>query len=245
MEEKSTQIIETTKEITSQRTKQEKEPLSCFLKAVRETLAILFWMYVLIKVFAFDIDIYLLNKFVPEYAWLLNFKFFILIGIIAFIWLVTKNKYILFWPFYVFFYPLIIFFWKIPSFIFKQKSWVFAFAFIDAIISFFKSIKYSFITSALFLVSLAIIFGFSNKKLLWIAVVIVFAILLITYIHRFILIFKRANIFQFYMKIFSEFREKGFASFELDPSIKNLPTQSHFEDSPNWKVFTDPEKDLC
>jgi hypothetical protein len=47
------------------------------------------------------------------------------------------------------------------------------------------------------------------------------------------------------MKIFSEFREKGFASFELDPSIKNLPTQSHFEDSPNWKVFTDPEKDLC
>ena len=137
---------------------------SYFLKAVRETLAILFWMYVLIKLFAFDIDIFLMNRFLPGYAWLLNLKFFILIGGIALIWLVTKNKYILSWSLYVFFYPPIILFWKIPFFIFKQRSWILAFAFINSIISFFKSIKYNFITSALFLASLAIIFSFSNKN---------------------------------------------------------------------------------
>jgi hypothetical protein len=223
MEEKTIQIIETSKEIAPQKTKQEKGPVSYFLKVVRETLAILFWMYVLIKLFAFDIDIYLINKFLPEYAWLLNFKFFILIGVIALIWLVTKNKYILSWSLYVFFYPPIILFWKIPFFIFKQRSWILAFAFINSIISFFKSIKYSFITSALFLASVAIIFSFSNKKLLWTTTVIIFAILLITYIHRFILIFKPSNIFQVHIKIFSGIRKHGVSSFELDQSIKNLP----------------------
>ncbi|MBI2471883.1 MAG: hypothetical protein HYV59_11680 [Planctomycetes bacterium] len=206
--------------------KRKKLPFGYFVNAIRETFAILFWTYILIKLFMFDIDVFVMNKFLPDYVWLLNLKFFILIGGIALIWLVTKSKYILSWSFYVFFYPAIIFFWKIPYFIFKLRSWILAFAFINSIISFFTSIKYNFITFALFLVSLSIIFSFSNEKLLWSASAIILVILLITYVYRLFLVLKPSIIFQVYTKIFSEFRKNAVSSWTLDESIKNLPVKS-------------------
>jgi len=150
--------------VVPQQPKKEKGAMGHFLDVIREAIAAMFWVYVFLKLFIFDIDIFLANRFFPNYVWLLNFKFFILIGTVAVIWLITKNKHILFWLFYIFFYPAIILLWKLPFFVFKQKSWIFAFAVINAVISFFKSIKYNFITGAFFLVSLAIIFGFSNEK---------------------------------------------------------------------------------
>ena len=225
MQKEIIQITKASKEIGSQKPKQEKGPVNYFVNAVRETLAVLFWAYVLIKLFVFDIDIFLMNRFLPRYVWLLNLKFFILIGGIALIWLVTKNKYILAWSLYVFFYPAIILLWKIPFFIFKQRSWILAFAFINSIISFFKSIKYNFIISAFFLASLAVIFSFSNEKLLWFASAVILGVLLTTYVNRFILVFKPSSIFQVHIKIFSGIRKHGSSYFTLDESIKNLPLE--------------------
>lgn len=219
-------VAEIKKEIMPQQPKKKKGPVSRFLATVREIVAILFWIYVLAKLFVFDIDIFLVDKFSPRYVWLLNFKFFILIGLIAIIWLFTKNKHILLWSLYIFFYPAIVLFWKIPFFVFKQKSWIFAFAVINTVISFFKSLKYNFITTALFLVSLAIIFGFSDEKLLWTAILILLVILSIIYVHRFISVFKPSTIFQVHTKIFSRFRKHVTSSFALDKSLKNLPVAS-------------------
>ena len=226
MAEEIIQIAETNKEIISQRTQKEKESINHIFAITKEVVAVLFWIYVLTKLFVFDIDIFLVNKFFPEYAFLLNFKFFILIGTIAVIWLITKNKYILSWLLYIFFYPAIILFWKIPVFVFKQKSWLFAFALINALISFFKSIKYNFIIAALFLVSAAVIFSFSSEKLLWPVILIIFVILTIVYFQKFISIFRPSSIFQVHIKIFSAIRKHGIASFSLDESIKNLPVES-------------------
>jgi len=223
METEIIQVTETNKEVVPQKPKQDKGPAGYFINAIKEALAILFWVYVLVKLFAFDIDIFLMSKFLPEYAWLLNLKFFILVFGIALVWLVTKNKHILSWSLYVFFYPVIIFLWKIPFFILKQKSWILAFAFVNSIISFFQSAKYNFITSAFFLASLAIIFNFSNEKLLWSATVIILALLLLTYVHKFILVFKPSSVFQFHIKIFSSIRKHFASSFELDESIRDLP----------------------
>lgn len=220
-----TKTTEASKQIASQESKGKKGIVSPLRNVVREVIAIFFWFYVLVKLFIFDVDLLLINKFSPNYAWLLNFKFFILIGIIATAWLITKNKPILFWSLYVTFYPVIVLFY-ISYFIFKQKSWVFAFAVINAVVSFFKSIKYNFIISSFFLVSLAIIFGFSNKTLLWFSVVGLFVILLIIYAHRFILVFKPSSLFQAYKKIFSGIRERGASSFSLDDEIKKFPLET-------------------
>lgn len=220
------------KEIVSKQPKKEKSAASKFFSLLREVIAALFWIYVLLKLFIFDVDVYLVSKYLPNYAWLLNFKFFILIGAIAIIWLVTKNKYILFWSLYILFYPAIllsILLWKISLFVFKQKSWIFAFALINAVISFFRSIKYNFIVFALFLVSLVVVFGFSNKKLLWLSTSALFIILLIIYIHRFILVFKPSSVFQTLMRIFSATKNYGAKQttlFALDENIKNLPVAS-------------------
>jgi len=48
-----------------------------FLSAlIRELLAIFCWGYVITKLFVFDVDIFLAEKFFSNYLWLLNYKFF-------------------------------------------------------------------------------------------------------------------------------------------------------------------------
>lgn len=222
MEKDNTQITEVAKPIAPKE-KKEKDVVDHALATIREVVAILFWVYVFSKLFIFDIDIFLVQKFAPSYAWLLSFKFFIFIGTIAIIWLITKNKHVILWSLYIFFYPAIVLLWKLPYFVFKQKSWIFAFAVINAVISFFKSLKYNFITAAFFLVALAIIFGFSNPNLLWPAIAAVLVTLSMIYVHRFILVFRPSSIFQVHIKIFSGIRKNAATSFALEAEIKNLP----------------------
>lgn len=194
-------------------------------KISKEIIAGSFWIYILVKLFLFDIDVFLVNKFAPDYGWLLKLKFFILIGIITLLWLFLKNKKILSWFAYIIFYPAIVFFWKIPYFVFKQKSWTLAFIFINAIISFFISLKYNFIISSIFLIAVASVFTFSNKILLWCAVLTILTILTLVNIHRFILVFRPSTIFQIHIKIFSGIRKHGTPSFSLDESIRELPIE--------------------
>ena len=177
------QGVENQENLQQQNTTSKKK--SRLLPFVRETLAILFWLYIITKSFIFDFDIFLIEKLSPNYIWLINYKFFILICVLAIIFLFSKNKHILVWSLFVFFYPIILLFWKIPFFLFKKKSWNLVFAIIDLIISFFKSFKTTFITIAFFLVSIAIIFGSSNKILLWISLIVLFAVHLLTYIQEF------------------------------------------------------------
>ena len=152
--------------------KKKNKVLSGFLSFTRESLAILFWIYIITKLFIFDLDIFLVENYLPSFKWIIDYKFFILIGILSTIWIVTKNKHILLWFLYIFFYPLVFFVWKIPFLLFKKQSWNLVFAFIDSVISFFKSLKISFITTSFFLISTVIILRASNQILLWFAVTV-------------------------------------------------------------------------
>lgn len=143
-----TESVENQKD--NQQSKKKNEILSFLSKLIREVLAVLIWGYVITKLFIFDVDNFLVGKLVPEYTWLLTYKFFIIIVVISIVWLVTKKIQIILWSLFVLFYPAIIILWRIPVLIFKKKSWNFAFAFIDSIVYFFKSIKKSFITMSFF-----------------------------------------------------------------------------------------------
>ena len=79
----------------AEQSKKESRFMSRFLASSREIIAVLFWVYVIVKLLIFDVDIFLVEKFSPNYVWLLNYKFFILIGTIATIWLVSKNRHVL------------------------------------------------------------------------------------------------------------------------------------------------------
>jgi hypothetical protein len=196
-------------------------------KAVREIFAITFWIYVGIKLFVFDLDVYLAAKFLPQYLWLLDLKFFILIGFMAIAWLFTKNKDIGLWLAFTVFYPAILIFWRIPVFLYKQESWILTFALINAIISFSRSIRFIFIGSSVFLVSVATILTSSSNPLLWLATGTILVLLLIAYVYRFVLVFKPSSIFQVHIKLFTGIREQGNKSFfVLDDGIKSLPLTS-------------------
>ena len=171
----------------NQQSKEQNKIVSASIYLIREVLAILVWGYAITKLFIFDIDNFLLERFMPNYAWLLNYKFFIIIVITSIIWLITKNAQIILWSLFVVFYPVIIFLWRIPALILKKKSWNLAFAFTDAVIYFFKSVKNTFITTSFFLAATVIILQSSNKFLVWCSITILMIILLLVYIQRTVL----------------------------------------------------------
>jgi hypothetical protein len=193
---------------------------------IREIVSVLFWLYTISKIFVFDFDIFIINKYISNYAWLIKFKFFILIGVIATVWLLTKNKKILPWVLYVLLYPFILIFWRIPFFIFKQKSWILVFAVVNSVISLFRSIKYKFITSTVFLICTAIIFGFSNIVALWVAIITLLLLLFVIYINSLFVVIKPSSVFQVHKKLFPEIRKRGKNFFTLDETVKNITVEN-------------------
>lgn len=203
-----------------------------FIQGIREILSIAFWFYVIMKVFVFDLDLYVVTNYFPEATWLIDYKFFILMGVLAVVWAVTKSKNILLWSAHILFYPLIVIFWKIPYFIFAQKSWNLAFAVMNSVISFFESFKYNFIISALLLCSIAILAASSNTYTLWSSVIILLAVLLTVYIQRFLSAFKPSSIFAAYISLFAGIRKHGTKAFALDSTLKGIPITTY--DQSQW-----------
>lgn len=207
--------------------KKEKKTKDVIVSFFRQFLALLIWVYVIAKLFVFDIDIYLTQKFFPSYDWVLNYKFVIIITAIALL-LILSRKNFLAWFLYIVFFPAIVLFWKIPYFIFRQKSWALAFAVLNSIISFFRSLKYTFIVFAFYIAASTAILFFHNAFLIWAALFTILIIIIITYIRRFIFIFRPSDIFQFYIKIFSAIRtwgtktDKGVSFFALEDNIKSI-----------------------
>ena len=198
-------------------------------KGIREILAIIFWLMLLTKLFVIDFDVIILDNIAPNYTWLLNYKFFFIIIVISFSLAIFRNKQILFWSLYIFFYPFVILIWKIPSFLYKQKNWNFIFAFFNAFISFFKSFKYLFIQSTLFLIALALILNTSNKIAISIGIILLFILTILAYANRIISIFKPANIFQSYKKFFIAIRKHFSALFSIDDEMKGLKIEQYGE----------------
>src|ERR1700690_2046699 len=191
---------------------------------IAEVLAILFWTYAVIKIFIFDIDNYLINRFLPQYADLLKFKFLFLIGIIATALILTKNRYLIIGFFYILFYPLVLILWKIPYFIFKQKSWLLAFAFINSTISFFQSFKLNFVASSVFLIAMVLTLNFSNALLLWISILAILSVLSVLYVRKFIVVFQPSVVFQTYLIFFVDLLALKATIYSLDLSFKDILT---------------------
>ncbi|MDE2038275.1 MAG: hypothetical protein KGI69_03590 [Patescibacteria group bacterium] len=191
-----------------------------------EILAPLIWIYVFVKIFVFDIDNYLVNRFFPSFASVLDFKFLILLGLLALILVTVKNKTFLKNFFYVLFYPLILILFGIPYFIFKQRSWVLAFAFINSVITFFRTFKFNVVILAVYLITFVLSVYSSNHSILWGTTGILILVLTILYVRKFLAVFQPSMVFKTYLKFFPAIRKAVPTSFALDPTIKSLPIES-------------------
>jgi hypothetical protein len=188
-----------------------------------DLVAALFWLYAIVKVFVFDVDVYLISLVSPESVWLLNYKFLILLGLILVAMLVTRSFVLGFAVAYVALYPFVILFWKVPRFVWKQQSWLFAFAILNAVVGFIRSFKRDFISGTLFLISAVLILSSGNQYVLCGSSLIVFALVVFAYALAFVRAFKPSAIFQTYTKVFPIIKKADF--LKVDASVRNLPVE--------------------
>lgn len=89
---------------------------------IKEIVTVIIWIYFVIKIAVFDVDVYLIDKYAPSLLWLLDFKFFLLLGVIIIAWIVLGKKEFPIFFIYIIGYPFIVLCWKIPKLLFRNWS---------------------------------------------------------------------------------------------------------------------------
>jgi hypothetical protein len=189
-----------------------------------DVVAVLFWLYAIVKVFVFEVDVYIVSLASSEFVWLLNYKLLLLFGLILVAMLVTRRFVFGFTVVYVALYPLVILFWKLPRFVWKQQSWLFAFAILNAVIGFVRSFKRDFISGTLFLISAVLILSSGNQYVLCGSSLIIFSLVVFAYALAFVRAFKPSAVFQTYTKVFPIIKKGDF--LKVDASVRNLPVEA-------------------
>lgn len=135
-------------------------------RAVRHTLGLLFWTYVLLKLFVVDIDTLLVSRFFPQAGWLVEYRSVIILGFAAVLAVVTWNPKLLGWVLYVLFYPFIFGFWHVPAWLIRHRAWVLSVALVAAMISALRSMRFVLIVTGTFAVGTLCIAAASRDWLL-------------------------------------------------------------------------------
>ena len=172
-------------------------------RIVREVLAIAFWSYALVKLFALDVDTYVLLLIAPSFIWLLDYKIIAYFCILSVIALSMPKWQAVWFILYILLYPFILLFAKGPYFIYKQKSWLILFHVINIITSFLRSFRYRLVTLAAFLLSFAVAIVSNSKYVLVPSVVILFVVIIVSYFRVFYDFLRPRPLFGIYKKCFN------------------------------------------
>jgi len=168
----------------------------------REFLCILFWVYTILKLFVFDLDVWLVEKFIPVAHGLLYLKFLFIVGAGLIFWLIAGDKNFIMSTIYLAFYPFIICFWRIPKLFFH--NWPGAVLFLVALGDFVKSFKIKlFIYFFAFLSAVLIILNI-NSFISVISILILMAFLAYRYITEFKMAFSSASFFKQANKLYGD-----------------------------------------
>ncbi|MFI4919729.1 MAG: hypothetical protein ACHP65_09260 [Legionellales bacterium] len=141
----------------------------------REATAIVFWVYLVIKVAVFDIDVYIVGIYIPSFRWLLDLKLFILMAALSILWLILGNKKFSLYILFVIGYPLIMMFWKIPKLIFR--NWSYTIVFTPAVYDIVTSLRAYFISYVLAMLAVVCILTSKSKVTLILSMVILLSLL--------------------------------------------------------------------
>jgi len=170
------------------------KPLAPVLWWVRESVAVIVWLFVAIKLFVFDIDRAFLNILAPSLLPVLDFRFFILLSAPAIIWLFLTNEMFFRVIGYVIAFPLVILLWKLPRVLIR--NWALTIAFSPALHSLFTTFRWSFISFNAALISALVV---QFRALPWwattVAEVLLAAYLVVHYAKRLRIAFTSRSVF--------------------------------------------------
>lgn len=138
-------------------------------RLIRDIIFIMVWIGVIIKFLIVDWDVLLVEKYFPNFDWILNYK---ILGFVILIFLTSKMKIwsIILNFLYFLFMPIIIIFGFIPFKIFSIGKWNGIISYINTIIIFFKHFRYKLIMVILYVLSLILIINQSNNVVLIICI---------------------------------------------------------------------------
>jgi hypothetical protein len=186
-----------------------------------ESIAIVFWVYVIFKLFVCDIDTIFVDTYFPYAAWLIDYKFFICLGLAALTMLVLGKKYSFLGLVYVVIYPFYLILWKLPKVLIQRRMFTILFAVANSAASLIRSFRYNFVMCALWLISCAVILRSDEPLILALCATILLTLLVITYFKRFILIFRPTTL-SMYRTFFSSLCNHITTSQKLDDEIRDL-----------------------
>ncbi len=109
------------------------------VRGLRETAAIIFWIYFPLKVFVFDLDAFVLSHVYPQAIVVTEFRFFLFFGFLLLWWFLVGTKSFITDLAYVILYPLVLVCWHLPRR--YLRNWTRAFALLFAVVSTFKAMR--------------------------------------------------------------------------------------------------------
>ncbi len=187
-----------------------------------EAFAVFVWGYSLIKVFVFDLDLYLIQKFFPDARWIIDYKFLFILGAISVLWLFKKSTSIAQNVFYILLYPVIFCVWKVPKTLIKRKSWIGAFALIGILLSFFRNLKFNTIISFIGLSSFCIILNTHNTVALYFSCTLLFCVLVFLYAKSLYVSVRPSLLFQIQSEVIDKFWKNAKTIFVPPEEVKDL-----------------------
>lgn len=162
-------------------------------RLLREVLAIILWTFIVVKAVVFDIDIYLLERYLPSFRWMLNYRFLGLLVIVALLLFGIRKKPFRRFLLYIVAYPMILLILRVPKLLFR--NWALLIAFAPAIYDLSRSVRSRFAIVTVAILSTACIALSSNPYVLSVSMVLLGAYL-VMHLYRSLRKAYRSSIFE-------------------------------------------------
>lgn len=179
---------------------------SKIIKILKHLFTILFWIFVPIKLFVFDIDQLFFQLIAPDFDWILKWKFIPLSAIVIFLIAFTGYKQFILFILFIIFYPVsypikkIFDYFKnnssiVVKFFQKYNFIIFLFA-TNYLSNIYKHINFRFFAFYLFLISIFLVYNINNVLIIQICGWYIFIYLLLHYVYRFYTVLKPSPVLQ-------------------------------------------------
>ena len=202
-----------------------------------DVAAPLLWVYAIVKVFVFDVDLYVIRRIAPRFEWLVEYKVFIFLAIVACALLLGKRSKLLLSSLFIGFYPLIVCGYLIYL-IFRQKSWNLGIAFVNSVIVFMRSLRYNLLVFSLFAICACLVMVSKSRPILWSSAAAIVALLFSVYFRSLFFVLRPSGAFEVYGRLSHWIRQKMVVPLgSIDADMRSLTIQQFNEAQLNkWKA---------
>lgn len=152
-------------------------------RIIRELFCAAIWLYVIVKLFIFDLDVFLIQEYLPGFNWLISFKFFVIALLVSTYWITVGDKNFFKALVFLAVYPLFLVFWRIPKAF--LRDWNAAFVALGFALSFFKSLKVNFFAFSVVSTASLIVLVSDDWRLLTLAITLLMVFIVYHFARRF------------------------------------------------------------